>query len=140
MADAVNPLPIADIVERKIASFVKTYCDSYANEAETYAKTAAPWTDRTGMARKRIKGIVLDGSEAGFDVFGVDKDGNSVKKSTAVIKDSADRIGFALAHRVDYGKYLEEANSGKYAVLKPALEHLRPKFIEDARAYFGGKG
>jgi hypothetical protein len=139
MADPVKPRPIADIIERKIVSFVETYCNAYAEEAEQYAKANKPWTNRTGMARKLMKGIVLDGSEASFAVFSVDKDGKSVEKGTVVIKDSADRIGFALAHRVDYGKYLEEANSGKYAVLKPTLEHLKSKFIADARAYFGGK-
>lgn len=159
MAETGNPLPIADIVERKLTAFVMTYCDNYAKEAEEYAQENRPWQDRTGMARKLIKGIVLDGGEAGFDLYHIktetvkdaegkvqkDTDGKAVKKvtkkriGTVAITDSEGRIGVALAHRVDYGKHLEEANSGKYAILKPTLEHFRSRFTEDARKYFGSK-
>jgi hypothetical protein len=143
MADAVKPLPLADIVERKIAAFALTACDKMAKEAEAYAQANRPWQDNTGMARKLVKGIVLDGSEQSYDVYEVettkDKKGKSNKKGTAVIKDSEGRIGIALVHRVNYGKYLEEANDGKYAILKPTLEHFKAKFLQTANEYFGGK-
>jgi hypothetical protein len=157
MADAVKPIPLADIVERKIAAFAADYCDNYAKKAEIYARENAPWTDRTGQARKMIKGIVLDGGEPAYDVYrikiGIKKDadgnvkknkkGNAVKDikrekiGTAVIKDSAGKIGIALAHRVDYGAALEEANDGRYGILKRTLEHLKPEFMADVRKYFG---
>jgi hypothetical protein len=132
----VKPIPLADIIERKIASFAETYCDKYAKEAELYAKENRPWQDRTGQARKLLKGIALDGSEASYDVFSI-ADGKRQKTGTATIKDSEGQIGFALAHRVDYGKHLEEANDGRYAVLKPTLEHFKAAFLEDARKFFG---
>jgi hypothetical protein len=160
MADAVKPLPLADIVERKVAAFVATVCENMAKEMEAYAKETRPWTDRTGQARKLIKGIVLDGGEQSYDVYDVktetvkdkdgnvkkNKDGNPVitgklnKKGTAVIRDSEGSVGVALVHRVDYGAALEEANNGRYAVLKPALQRFKAEFERAANDYFGGRG
>jgi hypothetical protein len=112
------------------------------------------------MARKLVKGIVLDGEEKSYDVYEIeteimrdadgniqkDSDGNPVvkakprKKGEAVIRDSKGSVGIALVHRVDYGAPLEEKNSGRYAILKPTLERLRGKFEQRANEYFGGKG
>jgi len=96
---------------RLLARFRDTMCAKYAAEAEQTAKENAPWTDRTGDARKLLKGEVID-------------DGDS--------------LGFRLLHRVEYGKHLETANSGKYAILKPTIEGLRSDFFSAARNFFGG--
>jgi hypothetical protein len=96
---------------RLLARFRDAICAKYAAEAEQMAKDNAPWTDRTGDARKLLTGRVIDDGEA---------------------------LGVALAHRVEYGKYLETANDGKYAVLKPVIESLRPAFFDAARQFFGG--
>jgi hypothetical protein len=87
---------------------------SYAQKMEQYAKAEAPWEDRTGDARKGLRG----------DVFyrpGVD-------------------MGVTLAHTVEYGQYLETANDGKYAILKPTVEHFMPEIKNTLRRVFGGKG
>lgn len=61
----------------------------------TYAKKNARWTDRTSNARQGLSGDVL-------------------KTATGVI--------LVLSHGVDYGKWLEIANAGKYAIILEALE------------------
>lgn len=99
-------------MSRIISRFRDTICEKYAAEAEQIAKSTAPWTDRTGDARKLLKGSVIN-----------DKD----------------VIGFQLAHRVEYGKHLETANDGKYAILKPTIESMRAGFFNAARIAFGGK-
>ena len=99
-------------VGRVLARFRDTVCAKYAAEAEQRAKENRPWTDRTGDARKLLKGRVIDDGET---------------------------LGVALAHRVEYGKSLETAHDGKYAILKPTIEGLRSEFFATARKFFGGR-
>jgi len=66
-----------------------------ATRSLEYAKANAPWTDRTGDARR------------GLDVA-VDNDGNA--------------ITLQLFHTVDYGLWLEVIQSGRFAIIMPTLQ------------------
>ena len=90
---------------RLLLKFRDTVCVKYAAEAEQIAKENAPWTDRTGDARKLLRGTVIDDGKA---------------------------LGFQLAHRVEYGKWLERDGDGKYSILKPTVEGLKVGFFEAA--------
>lgn len=70
-----------------------------AKEVEDYAKTNAPWSDRTGDARH--------GLEASFA-----NEGNL--------------LAITLYHTVDYGIWLEVAHSGNWAIILPTIEHMGP--------------
>jgi hypothetical protein len=152
MADPTGPLDIADAVERKVAAFAEIFLPDLMKKAEAEARENAPWTNRTGSARKLIKGIVLDGKEKSYDVYSIKnevkttpegkkvKSSKRVKKGTATIKDSEGQIGIALIHRVDYGKYLEEANDGRYGILEKTLQSVKSEFEAKAKEFFGGKG
>ncbi len=72
-------------------------------DAEAYAKTNAPWTDRTGNAR------------------------NSIQASGPVMKGRT--IVGAVAIGMFYGKYLELSNGGKYRIIKPAVELMSPRVL-----------
>jgi hypothetical protein len=111
---AVNRVDFEAAVERKCEAFTKTILSSYAVKAEQYAKEEAKWKDRTGDARKLLKG------EAYYRP-GVD-------------------MGIILAHGVEYGQWLETANDGKYAILKPTLDHFLPDAKADLTREFGGNG
>jgi len=106
-----NQTDIKAAVRRLAKRFNETVSVKYANDAEQMAKQNAPWEDKTGDARKLIKGIVIN---------------------------EEDVIGFGISHRVEYGKYLERDGDGKYAILKPTIEALRSKYFELARKVFGG--
>lgn len=71
-----------------------------AVEALEYAKSNAPWADRTGEAR------------AGLDVD-VYMEGNN--------------IVWEMFHSVDYGLYLETRWNAKYAIIMPTLEMFAPQ-------------
>jgi hypothetical protein len=114
-------------VEKIKQRLVETVCTKYAVEAEQMAKDNAPWTDRTHDARKLLKGVVLDGKTTVDTKLG----------SVTIGKEKS--IGIALVHRVEYGKYLETANSGQYAILKPTIEALRSSFLGAVRQALGGK-
>jgi len=112
MAVPGNNTNVQAAMGRLLARFSDTVCAKYAAEAEQIAKANAPWTNRTGDARKLLKGEVIDDGES---------------------------IGISLMHRVEYGKHLETANDGKYAILKPTIESLRSGFFATARSFFGGR-
>jgi len=107
-----NNTNIQAAMGRLLVRLRDTVCAKYAVEAEQIAKANAPWKDQTGDARKLLKGVVIDDGKA---------------------------LGVALVHRVEYGKHLETANDGKYAILKPTIEGLRAKFFEAARKAFGDR-
>lgn len=65
-------------------------------EAENEAKRSAPWTDRTGNARRSITGS------------GPQFEGEKV-------------VGY-LCIGVEYGRYLELSNAGKYRIVWPTIE------------------
>jgi len=71
-------------------------------EAEAWAKENAPWTDRTGIARKTIFGIA--------------------NKETGRV------VGY-IGIGVDYGVFLELCNDGKYRIIRPTMLMLR-SFIQ----------
>ena len=79
-------------------------------EAEMKPKSAARWKDFTSHARQGLFGAVRQAVMAIFVRF---------------------------AHTMDYGVFLELANSGKYAVLKPTVERLAPEFVADAKRLVG---
>ena len=112
MADNGNNTDVQAAVGCLLKKFRDEVCVKYAAEAEQYAKANAPWENRTGDARKLLKGAVIDDGSA---------------------------LGFQVMHRVEYGKSLETANSGKYAILKPTIEALRTNFFNAAREVFGGR-
>ncbi|MCK9570852.1 hypothetical protein M0R72_18020 [Candidatus Pacearchaeota archaeon] len=75
-----------------------------APKLENYAKMHAPWGDRSGNARKGLKG----GCYA-----------------------KGDKIMIYIAHQVDYGVYLELAHDCKYAILDPTIDALKGEIFND---------
>jgi hypothetical protein len=137
MATTGNNTNVQAAAGRLLARFRDTVCVKYAAEAEQKAKENAPWTDRTSDARKHLKGIVLYDEEVKLDTY--KQEGNKTVKSGSITIDGKGCIGIALVHRVEYGKYLETANDGKYAILKPTIEGLRADFFANVREFFGDK-
>ena len=82
-----------------------------APQAESYMRSNAPWTDRTGNARNGLRAQVV-------------VDTNSV--------------AIVLHHSVPYGIWLEVRWSGRYAIIEPTIQQYAPKFVDMvARLAFG---
>lgn len=80
----------------------------YAKEMEDYAKSNAPWEDRTGDARDGL---------------------------TATVEEHPIHPTIYLYHTVSYGLWLEIRWNGLYAVIMPTIEDMGPGLIrrlEDA--------
>lgn len=79
----------------------------FASRIQTAMRQNAIWEDRTGNARS---GLFSQAEQAAQDVV---------------------TIWLSHGHTVDYGKWLELANAGKYAIIMPTLQSFLPE-IEQA--------
>lgn len=88
-----------------------------ADDMIDYARPNAPWTDRTGDARKELRA-------------GVEREGTQVT--------------VFLEHGVPYGIYLENRFNGRFAIIRPTMEafkRLAPKIMAGGvKAALSGKG
>lgn len=98
---------------QRLRAKFKALGDQYSSQMEAEAKVEAPWTDRTGLARQ---GLFGEAKEFGDDTLRV-----------------------RLSHTMDYGVYLELANSGKYAILEPTVKKFAPDFFQDTERVAKGK-
>jgi hypothetical protein len=70
---------------------------------QEYAQANAPWTDRTGDARQRLK-------------------------YNSEINDNG--LTISIFHQMEYGIYLELCNNEKYAILKNSRDAMLPEFLD----------
>lgn len=83
---------------------VKMYAVTKASELESLMKANRKWTDRTGMAKARLKAEVSEPNE--------------------------NKIRITLSHGVEYGIWLELANEKNYAIIQPTLSQQSPKILQ----------
>lgn len=77
----------------------------HATRAVAYARSNAPWTDRTGNARNGLF------SKAERDV---------------------PRYRIIVGHSVPYGIWLEVRFAGRYAIIRPTIDHEGPELMKTA--------
>jgi hypothetical protein len=100
------------VVDAKVRSGIVAAQHAMAPRAESYLKSTAPWTDRTGAARNGL---------------------------TARPESGGKEYKIILAHGVDYGIWLEVAHSGAYAVIIPAIPVLGPQYFRLASQLAGAR-
>jgi len=97
-----------EFLERKKAGLY-ALLQNWAGTMEGYAKSHAPWTDRTGHARQGLQG--------GVDVRG-------------------DQQVLYLSHGVDYGIWLELAHGGNYAIVRPTVDAHLSRIRQTVKNYW----
>jgi hypothetical protein len=133
MADGVVvAFDIPAALQARVSACVALAKNAAAN-AESWAKEKRPWKDRTEDARNSLAGFVIEPGEP------VELPAGRGDHGAAVEVDAANAVGFGVAHRVDYGKWLETANDGQYAVLKPAVDQFRQAFLDGCADILGAK-
>lgn len=94
----VDPRELGKAIERQYAGQIvrrtREVMRDAAPEAEGYMKVNAPWTDRTGEARKLLMAETIE---------------------------TADDVTLYLIHGAAYGVWLELRNGGRYAIIAPAV-------------------
>lgn len=101
--DTKNVLNRLESMQRKTRASLQIIADSAVKAMESYAKTNARWTDRTGNARQRLKG-------------------ETRWEESALIA--------AITHNVDYGIWLELCHEKKYAILEEALNSQAQNLLD----------
>ena len=76
------------------AEAVEAFYD-YAGIILEYAKSNAPWEDRTGDARNGLE---------------------------VLVEEDGEEVSLTLYHTVEYGVWLETIQSGEFAIILPTLE------------------
>ena len=98
--------PSLKTANQKAKAYLARVTTFHALRAEGFAKTSAPWTDRSSNARS---GLTANAKSAG-SVYQID-----------------------IFHTVPYGFWLEVRFAGKYAVIKPTVDHEAPLFFNTAK-------
>jgi hypothetical protein len=92
---------------RAVWNAIYAVCQKRAPEIQNWMRSNAPWTDRTGNARQGLN---------------------------TQVEGSPDEIALIFAHGVFYGIFLELRNSGRFAVVNPALDYWGPIIWQDVLA------
>lgn len=95
---------MVDAVEGILSDLV----DKYAPQIESWMKANAPWTDRTANARQALRADTEKLMRQSYEIV--------------------------LGHGVEYGKWLELANQGRYAIIAPAIDHWTPIILAELRS------
>ena len=81
----------------------------HATQAQAYARTNAPWTDRTSNARNGL---------------------------FAKAERKVPHYRIIISHSVPYGVWLEIRWSGRYAIIRPTVDHEGPELMKTVSGLF----
>lgn len=108
-----SPDVLADRINQIVVNLpeaVREVLDEVGKEMTAWAKQNAPWKDVTGMARNGLT----------YEVTG-----------------SADAFVLTFGHTVTYGKFLELAHSGRFAIIASAIQMHLPALEAKLRGVVG---
>lgn len=103
--EAVQATAVA--LQKRVKKVVRAILLRYAVEIDAWMKTNAPWTDQTGNLRQSLH---------------------------AWVEELGDLISLSFDYGLNYGKYLEFSNEGRFAIIAPALDYFWPKIVADIQA------
>jgi len=96
--------------KRLVLHAIKQVANYWAAVFENYAKSEAPWTDRTGNARQNLH--------------------------TFIEELSGDTVRLYLSHGMDYGIYLETRYAGRYEIIMPTIRRHLPQIRQMLQGIF----
>jgi len=97
----------------------------WAVTLENDAKVNAPWRDRTGNARQTLAGYAVRVPQSGSVQAVFVSDGERLLPWT--YDPGRGGIALILRHGMSYGKQLELARQGRFAIVGPTLDWARPQ-------------
>lgn len=100
-----------DDYARRIYRGIEAIFKRRAPEIEAWMKANAEWADRTGNARQSLY---------------------------TDVETLLTEIALVMDHGVEYGKWLELAHQGRYAIVTRALDHWAPILWDDVKAMLNG--
>ena len=106
ITDIIRGLTEFEVMSR---AALEIYGDTAGKKLEAEAKRNAPWTDRTGLSRKSIKG------------------GSQWEGNKCIVYLSGNTAQFP---------FLELAHDKKYAVLQPTINRMAPDILRGLKILF----
>ena len=99
--------------QSRAVQYMSRTTELYSLRSETFAKSKAPWTDRSGNARSGLSSmwsayVGTDGGRFEIDVF----------------------------HRVPYGIWLEVKYNGRWSIINKTIDTQGRKYFETANQVF----
>jgi hypothetical protein len=88
-------------------------------------RLSVPWQDRTGNARSGLF-FAVDGFGLGTVMGSVKPEALADKSDTVTVSGDREHLILTFGHTVYYGKYLELAHGGRYAIVMSTIERNLP--------------
>lgn len=98
----------------------------WGQDVQNETRINAAWEDRTGNARSGLF-YAVDGLGMGEVVGDISAGARSLMRETEEVKGDKNTLVIVVAHTVFYGKYLELARGGKYAIILSTIEKNLPR-------------
>lgn len=111
---------------RKALAAVQALATYWGQGVQDFSRQSAPWTDRTGNARSGLF-FAVDGFDLGTITGTVTPEAQALRSDIAVEAGDKDTLIVTLGHTVFYGKFLELAHGGSFAVVMSSLEANLPQ-------------
>lgn len=93
---------IAETGQRVKTHMLVPYLEKQAPVIKAQMQREAPWADQTGEARRKL---------------------------SAEVEQTGDRVALYLSHGVSYGKWLELAHGGRWAIVGPTVMRSGPAIM-----------
>jgi hypothetical protein len=81
----------------------------------------------------------VQGMAQGEGYYWINRSRDAVLNLKGFAVKEGNKIGWGLAHTMEYGVYLEQANNGSHSILGRTVRMLRWDFLDEARDIFNGK-
>jgi hypothetical protein len=106
IADTLT-IPIMRLSADGLSEAVQNRLLTEAENMEAYAQENAPWADRTGEARAGL---------------------------TAEVDADRGNVYVSLFHTVEYGRWLETIQAGRFAIIMPTIEQFSNEVLDSVGA------
>lgn len=109
------PSVLARAVEQygdRVFVAIRAVAGRTAQAMQDSARNDATWTDRTGNARSGLFSLVEEASREVVVLY------------------------LSHGHTIEYGKFLELAHGGKYAIIMPTIQKIMPQIVRDLKGIF----
>jgi hypothetical protein len=114
-----------DIYGEKVLAAVHAAAQYFGQKCQNDSRRGARWEDRTGNARSGLF-YAVDGFAQGTVIGEVDANAKALMTDVTVEEGSNDTLIIVVGHTVFYGKFLETAHGGAYAIIMSTIEGNLP--------------
>jgi hypothetical protein len=110
-----------DEYEKKVMIALQAVAVRWGQQTQDFARSHAPWQDRTGNARSGLF-FAVDGFGLGPIIGEINPAALDFKTDVEITEGDDQTLVIVISHTVFYGKYLETLRGGKWAIVMSSIE------------------